>query len=246
MIPVLSLLDSGLVKTTRFKDPKYVGDPINAVKIFNRKEVDELVFLDISPNRASKGPNYSQIKEIASEAFMPFGYGGGITQLDQAERLFSLGVEKVIVNSAFWKRNELVSEISEKFGAQSVVVSIDVRKKLFGGLSVFSENGKTDTGLSPLEAALLAEKCGAGEVFLNFIDREGTLEGFNLDLIRAVGPKLSIPLIASGGGNSIENFALAFKAGADAVAAGAFFVFQGKHRAVLITYPGEELNKIFY
>lgn len=241
LIPILLLTNNGLVKTLNFQSPRYVGDPINAVKIFNTKEVDELVFLDISKERHSDGPNYQQIKEIASEAFMPFGYGGGITTLQQAEKIFSIGVEKIIINSSFWANPRLVSSIAEKFGEQSVVVSIDVKKKMFGGYSVFSHSGNINVTLSPLEAALKAEEYGAGEIILNSIDKDGTLSGYDLDLIKSVATHLKIPLVASGGGSSIENFKEALNAGADALAAGAFFVFHGKHKAILITYPNVKL-----
>lgn len=238
VIPCLLLHEGGLVKTTRFREPKYVGDPINAIKIFNDKEVDELVLLDIGATRAGRGPAYSVIEDVASECFMPLAYGGGIRTLEEARRILKLGVEKVIFNTSAWTRSEVIRGASKEFGAQAVVASIDVRRKLLGRYEVCVEAGSKATGLGPVDYARRMEDLGAGEILLTAIDREGTMKGYDLELIRSVTGAVSVPVIASGGAGSIEDFRQAVTVGrADAVAAGAMFVFHGPHRAVLITYP---------
>lgn len=240
VIPCLLLQGNGLVKSVKFKDHKYVGDPINAVKIFNEKEVDELVFLDINATQESRGPNFDLIAKIAQEAFMPFGYGGGIRSLEDVQRLFELGVEKTIVNSMAVKQPQFISEVAHVYGSQSIVVSIDVKKNMFGRYNVFTHNGRVNTKKDPVEFALMMQDCGAGEVLLNSIDRDGTLSGYDLDLLEQVCHRLSIPVVACGGASKINDFKLALEHGASAVAAGSMFVFYGKHRAVLITYPSIE------
>lgn len=245
VIPCLLLRNGGLVKTTKFKDPKYVGDPINAVRIFNEKEVDELVFLDISATSAKREPNFDLLADIASEAFMPFGYGGGITRVEQIKVLYSLGVEKVIINTAAIRTPHLVSEAASLAGSSSVVVSMDVRRSWLGKYSVWSGGGQQDERRDPVSFALEMERLGAGEILLNSIDRDGTMSGFDLDLIQQVSEAVSVPLIAVGGAGGLEDFRKAVKMGASAVSAGSLFVFHGKHRAVLITYPGYgELEKL--
>jgi cyclase len=244
VIPCLLLRGAGLVKTTRFKDPKYVGDPINAIKIFNDKEVDELVLLDITASREGRGPSFSVIEEVASECFMPLAYGGGIHSVDDARRILQLGVEKVIFNTAGWRTPAVLTEASREFGAQAVVASIDVRRKLFGRYEVAVLGGSQSTGIDPVEYARRMEQAGAGEIFLTSIDREGTMDGYDLDLVRKVSSAVGVPVICNGGAGSLAHFTAAVGAGADAVAAGAMFVFHGPHRAVLITYPTHaELEK---
>ncbi len=237
VIPCLLLRGAGLVKTTRFKDPKYVGDPINAIRIFNDKEVDELMLLEITASRDGRGPSFSIIEEVASECFMPLAYGGGIRNLEDARRVLKLGVEKVIFNTAALRQPEVLRTASREFGAQAVVVSIDVRRKLFGRYEVYGEGGSKATGLDPVECAKRMQDCGAGEIFLTAIDRDGTMQGYDTELIASVARSVSVPVIASGGAGSVSDFVAAVKSGADAVAAGAMFVFHGPHRAVLITYP---------
>lgn len=238
VIPCLLLRGAGLVKTTRFKDPKYVGDPINAIKIFNDKEVDELVLLDIAASREGRGPSFDRIEEVASECFMPLAYGGGIRSVDEARRLLKLGVEKVIFNTAAWRTPEIITGASREFGAQAVVVSIDVRRKLFGRYEVVVEGETRGTGVDPIEYARRMEAAGAGEIFLTAVDQDGTMSGYDLALIEKVSSAVTVPVIANGGAGRVEDFTAAVtQAGADAVAAGAMFVFHGPHRAVLITYP---------
>lgn len=238
VIPTLLLRNNGLVKGVQYANHKYVGDPINTVKIFNEKEVDELVFFDISTTPNQREPNYALIEEIASEAFMPFGYGGGITTLTQIEKLFNLGVEKVIINSAAFHNPMLVCEASESAGSQSIVVAMDVKKTLFGGYEVYINNGSTRTKLNPVDYAKKMQELGAGELIVTSIDREGTGAGYDLKLISDISMAVDIPVVASGGAGKLQDFADAVVLGhASAVAAGSMFVFHGKHKAVLITYP---------
>ncbi|MBK6348598.1 MAG: AglZ/HisF2 family acetamidino modification protein [Steroidobacteraceae bacterium] len=247
VIPCLLLRNGGLVKTVKFGEAKYVGDPINAVKIFNEKEVDELVFLDITATAASRGPNFELIRDIATEAFMPFGYGGGITTIDQVASLVALGVEKVVLNTSVVERPEFIREAANLVGSSSVVVSIDVKRSLLGRYEVVTRNAGRKSGLDPIEWARRAADLGAGEVLLTSVDRDGTQKGYDLALLRQVTEAVSIPVIASGGAGSLDDFRAAVQeAGASAVAAGSLFVFHGKHRAVLITYPDyRELEKVF-
>jgi imidazole glycerol-phosphate synthase subunit HisF len=247
VIPTLLLRNGGLVKGQKFKNHKYVGDPINAVKIFNEKEVDELVFLDISATPNSREPNYELIKDIASEAFMPFGYGGGIASVQQIERLFSLGVEKAIINSESFHNPKLITEASEIAGSQSIVVSMDVKKSIFGGYEVFIENGTKRTRIKPDEYAKKAQDLGAGELIVCSIDCEGTGSGYDIKLIDLVSDSVEIPVVALGGAGKLQHFSdIVSKTSVSAVAAGDFFVFYGGHRAVLITYPRyAELEQLF-
>ncbi len=238
VIPCLLLRNGGLVKTVKFADAKYVGDPINAVRIFNEKEVDELVFLDISATPAGRGPNLELVRDIATEAFMPFGYGGGVRTIEQVANLVALGVEKVVLNTVATEQPGFVREASRLVGSSSVVVSIDVRRSLFGKYEVVTCSGTRRTGLDPVEWARRVEDLGAGEIFLTAVDRDGTQKGYDVPLLRQVTDAVSIPVIASGGAGSVEDFRAAVREGrASAVAAGSLFVFHGRHRAVLITYP---------
>lgn len=237
VIPCLLLKNGGLVKTKKFKNPVYIGDPINAVRIFNEKEVDELVFLDIACTLGKREPDYDLLQDIASEAFMPFAYGGGITRADQAQRLFKLGVEKVIINSHTAVEPELLSRIADSAGSQSVVASIDVKRNLFGKYTVWTQAGTVGTANDPVQYAQRMEAAGAGEILLTSIDRDGCMGGYDLALIKAVSEAVSIPVVASGGAAVPNDFLEARKAGASAASAGSMFVFHGKHRAVLITYP---------
>jgi len=247
VIPCLLLRNNGLVKTVKFKDPKYVGDPINAVKIFNDKEVDELVFLDITATNENRGPAFKVISEIASECFMPLGYGGGIRTMDDIQRIFALGVEKVIINSSAHSNPSLVSAAAASFGSQSIVVSMDVKKNFFGKYTVHTCSGTKSTSTGPVEYARKMVELGAGELIVNSIDRDGTMGGMDTNLIAMVTAAVNIPVVACGGAGTIEHLHEAVsRGGASAVAAGSMFVFQGKHRAVLISYPErEQLDRIF-
>ena len=239
IIPTLLIQQGGLVKSVKFKDHKYVGDPLNAVRIFNEKEVDEIVILDISATKDKKKPNIRAIKEIASEAFMPLGYGGGITTLDEIKQLIASGVEKVILNTSAFENPQLVCDAAAYIGSQSVVVSVDVTTNLWGKNKVFIRNGTKNTNVNPLQYALQMEQNGAGELLLNVIDRDGTFTGYDTELIRLISSSVSIPVVALGGAAEIEDFTKAVKSGASAVSAGSMFVFQRPHRAVLISYPAQ-------
>ncbi len=237
VIPCLLLRGAGLVKTTRFKDAKYIGDPINAIRIFNDKEVDELVLLDITASREGRGPAFSVIEEVAAECFMPLAYGGGIGTLEEARRILKLGVEKVVFNTTAWSRPAVLSEAAREFGSQAVVASIDVRRRLFGRFEVVVEGGTRGTGIDPVDFARRMEAAGAGEIFLNSVDRDGTMKGYELELVATVSRAVGVPVIAAGGAGTLADLKAAIDQGAAAVAAGAMFVFHGPHRAVLITYP---------
>jgi cyclase len=237
IIPILLLKGDGLVKGIGFKAHKYLGDPINAVKIFNDKEVDELMFLDIEASLKERKPNVEFIRKLADECYMPFGVGGGIRDVEQIRDILEAGAEKVSINTGAVKNPELIKEASSIFGSQSIVVSIDVRKNWLGQYIVCIKSGSEQTGLDPVDWSRKAQDLGAGEILLTRIENDGTMNGYDLVLIRKVAEVLGIPLIASGGAGRMEDFSSAIKEGASAVAAGAKFVLHGKHRAVLITYP---------
>jgi len=243
----LLIQKGGLVKSVKFRDHKYVGDPINAVKIFNEKEVDELVVLDISATAEKRGPNMKQVKEIAGEAFMPLGYGGGITRTEEIRELIAAGVEKVILNTAAFYTPRLVTDGANYVGSQSIVVSMDVKKNIWGKYRVYVQNGSKNTDRDPAEYAKKMEEAGAGELFLNAIDKDGTFNGYDIDLICLVSAAVNIPVVAIGGAGSVNDFTKAVKNGASAVSAGSMFVFQRPHRAVLISYPTQkELKESFF
>lgn len=249
IIPTLLLKDELLVKTIKFKKPNYIGDPINAIKVFNDKEVDEIILLDISSNRFKNGPSYKLLGDIVTEAFMPMGYGGGIISIEQISKLFKIGFEKVILNSVLFENFELLEKASKIYGNQSIVVSIDIKKDVFGRYRIFSHNGRRLQKVTLNDFLIQCQEAGAGEVYINSIDRDGTFKGYDLQLIKNICGILEIPLIASGGASSINDFVKAVKiGGASAVSAGSFFVYKGVHRAVLISYPdyGELEKKLNY
>jgi imidazole glycerol-phosphate synthase subunit HisF len=237
IIPVLLLTESGVVKTTRFKEARYVGDPLNALRVFNDKEVDEVVILDIEAWKHGRGPDFDRVAELAGECFMPLGYGGGITTVEQIRVLFRSGVEKVLLNTVLHKNPDLISRAADAAGSQSVVVSMDVKRNWLGRPRVYVAGGTVDTGVDPVEWARLAAAKGAGEIVVNAIDRDGTGVGYDLELVRLVTQAVPVPVVAVGGAASLAHMAEAVRAGADAAAAGSLFVFHGKHKAVLITYP---------
>lgn len=239
-IPVLLVRGSGLYKTIKFKDPTYIGDPINAVRIFNEKAVDELIVLDIDAHKDANGPRLGFLAEIASEAFIPLCYGGGVRKLTDFEALFRLGVEKVAVNSAAAESMALVEQAAKVFGNQSVVVSIDFRRTFLGRYRRFARGGTSEIKGALESAVREAESAGAGEILVNSIDRDGTMSGYDLELIREASSAVSVPIVACGGAGSLSDMVTAIReGGASAAAAGSLFVFKGKHRAVLITYPDE-------
>jgi cyclase len=240
VIPVLLLRGQGLVKTVEFKNPTYVGDPRNAVKIFSERMVDELVLLDIDATPENRRPRFDFVEEIVSEAFMPVAYGGGIRTTEDAHRMVSLGVEKVVINTRAIQHPTFIHELADSLGSQSVVVSLDVKRDRLGRYRLCTHSGRVATRLSPTTFASEAERLGAGEVLINSIDRDGTMTGYDIPLVRSIADNLSVPLIACGGAGSLSDVrAVLDRGGASAAAAGSLFVFQGKHRSVLINYPDQ-------
>lgn len=237
VLPVLLISQNQLVKTKKFKKPVYIGDPINAVKIFNDKEVDELVLLDITASKIGARPNFSLVEKIASECFMPFTYGGGIQSLDDARRLFSLGVEKISLQSAVFDHPGLVTEIASQFGQQSIVFSLDVVKALSGSLRPLHSAKSRIIKTELADLVTSAQSLGVGEILVTAVHREGTFGGPDLDLIRSISASANVPIVAVGGVRSLDDIRRVVEAGANAVGAGSFFVFAGPHRAVLLTYP---------
>jgi imidazole glycerol-phosphate synthase subunit HisF len=239
IIPCLLVKDKGLVKTVNFKNPKYVGDPINAVKIFNEKEVDELIVLDIDATVNGRGPDFVMIKNLATECRMPFCYGGGVTTVEQAKQIINLGAEKVALSAAAIENPELVTKIAEAVGSQSVVVVLDVKKKgLLGKYEVHIHNGKTATGKHPVTFAKQLEELGVGEIVLNSIDNDGMMKGFDLKLINDVREATNVPMTVVGGAGSLDDIKnIIQKYKVIGVSAGSLFVFKGVYKAVLINYP---------
>ena len=247
IIPVLLLKNAGLVKSVKFDNPKYVGDPLNAVKIFNDKEVDELVFLDITATAENRQPPLAFLEKVAGECFMPLCYGGGIRSLEAIKAVLKVGVEKIAVNSYAVENPAFVQQAAERFGSSTIVVSIDVKKSFWGKYEVYTKGGKVNTGLDPLKLAVQMDKMGAGELLVNSIDRDGTMQGYDIDLLNKITGEVSMPVIACGGAGSLDDLKAAVEiGGASAVAAGSMFVFHGRHKAVLISYPSQEdLRKLW-
>lgn len=238
VIPVLLLRGKGLVKTVKFKDPKYIGDPINSVRIFNEKEVDELVFLDITATPEGRGPDFDLLADIAGEAFMPMAYGGGVSSLDQVQRIFALGFEKIVIDTAAYGAPQLIRDAVAIYGSQSIVGCVDVRRTLLGRYELHSHAGKTRQSMGLLEHVSVLEQLGVGEIIVNSVDRDGTQSGYDLKLLQQVSSTVSVPVVACGGASGLDDFVAAVEqGGASAVAAGSLFVFVGPHRAVLINYP---------
>lgn len=247
IIPCLLIHNKGLVKTTKFTDSKYVGDPINAVRIFNEKEVDELIVLDIDATVEGRGPNFDLIAKLAAECRMPFCYGGGVKTVNEVRRLITLGVEKVAISSAAIKDPKIIKEIAEEIGKQSVVVVLDVKKKTFGGYEVVTHNGKKSTGQNPVELAKLFQEMGAGEIVINSVDNDGLMKGYDLKLVEKIWEVTSVPLSIAGGAGSLEDISqLVSRFGIIGAVAGSLFVFKGTYRAVLINYPSSEVKEKLY
>jgi cyclase len=237
IIPVLLLHKGGLYKTKHFKNPIYVGDPINAVRIFNEKQVDELMILDIDCSVNNSEPNYELIEDIASEAFMPVGYGGGITSLAIAKKLFQLGVEKVVLNTVLQHNTQIIKEIGVIYGAQAVVACIDFKKNLFGKTNTYFKSGSIKSEQTITQLSKLYEEAGAGELLLNDIDREGTYSGYNQAMLKDIVNTVQIPIVISGGASKVADFKEAAQNGASGMAASSMFIYQRPHNAVLISYP---------
>lgn len=241
IIPSLLIQDNGLVKTVNFKNPKYVGDPINAVKIFNEKAVDELAIFDIDATVKGLEPNYGLIERIANQSRMPLCYGGGVKTVEQAQKIFGLGIEKIALSSSVIENPGLITQIAERVGAQSVIVVLDIKKKLFGGYEVYTHNGKKATGINPFKFIQEAQKLGAGEIIINSIDQDGVMKGFDMSLIEKAREKTSLPMTVLGGAGDLEDVKKVIdKHKIIGVAAGSLFVFKGKYKAVLINYPNKE------
>ena len=241
------LQENGLVKTVNFKNPKYVGDPINAVKIFNEKEVDELAVFDIDATAKNLEPNYSLLERIANQSRMPLCYGGGVRTVEQAHKIFGLGIEKIALSSAVLQNPHLITQIADRVGSQSVIVVLDVKKKLFGGYEVYTHNGKKSTGINPFEFAVKAEDLGAGEIIVNSIDQDGMMKGYDTTLIDLLRGRISLPLTVLGGAGTLDDIReVLAKHGVIGVAAGSMFVFKGKYKAVLISYPTKEEKEELY
>lgn len=242
IIPNLLIHSNGLVKTTNFMNAKYVGDPLNAVKIFNEKSVDELIISDIDASIKQKEPNYSLIEKLANQSRMPLCYGGGITSAKQAKKIFSLGVEKIAISSSAIKNPNLITEIAESVGSQSVVVVLDIKKTFFGNrYEIFTENGTKKTGLEPVKFIKKIKLMGVGEIVINSIDRDGTMNGYDFKMIDLIRKATTLPLTVLGGAGSLEEIGnLIKKYGIIGAGAGSLFVFKGKYRAVLINYPNKK------
>jgi len=241
VIPVLLLKHDGLEKSVRFRDPVYVGSPINAARVFNGRNVDELILLDIAATAEHRGPALDLVSQITEEAFMPVTVGGGVRSVEAIADLLHAGADRVVLNTAAVDRPGLITAAAERFGRQCIVVSIDAKRHPDGGYEVFAQGGRAVTGLDPLTHARRVEALGAGEILLTSVDRDGTMDGYDLELTRLVSDAVDIPVIACGGAGSVADLAAAADAGhASAVAAGAFFLFFGPRRTVLITYPTDE------
>ena len=238
IIPCLLVRKKGLVKTVKFCDGKYVGDPINAVKIFNEKECDELIVFDIDATANGAEPDFAMIQKLAAECRMPLCYGGGVKTVAQAKRIIGLGVEKVAISSAALADPGLITAIANEIGSQSVVVVLDVKKSLFGKYEVYTHNGKKGTGRNPVDLAREAERLGAGEVVINSIDLDGQMKGYDLSLAQKVREAIALPMSVLGGAGSLADIGILIGAcGVVGASAGSMFVFKGSYRAVLINYP---------
>ncbi len=248
IIPVLLLKNRGLVKTLKFDEPKYIGDPINTVKIFNDKGVDEIILLDISASKEKRLPDVKLIEDIATEAFMPFAYGGGIKTVEDIRKVLRAGAEKVAINTSACENISLIEQASKIFGSQSIIVSIDVKfNSAKNKYEIFYLNGNKKNNIDLIEYVKLAENAGAGEILINSIDLDGTMQGYDINLIKKVTEVSNVPVIACGGAGELEDFAKAVKDGnAHAAAGGSFFVFCGSRNGILITYPDrDEINRVF-
>lgn len=246
VIPILLLKNKGLVKSIKFDKHKYIGDPINAVKIFNDKEVDEIVLLDIETSKKKKKPDFEFIASIASECFMPLAYGGGVSSLEDMAKLFDIGVEKVIINTRAINDLDLINKASINFGNQSVVVCIDVKKNIWGKYSIYSHSEAKQIDIDLSLYIKKIEDAGAGEILIQSVDRDGTYNGYDTNLIQLANQKTSIPIVACGGAGNLSDLRKAVYAGASAVAAGSMFVYHGPHKAVLINYPSRaQLKETF-
>ena len=241
VIPCLQLIDESLVKTVKFDNHGYIGDPINTVRIFNELEVDELCFLDIRATKDNRPPNFKILAEIANECFMPLSYGGGVKDADTAKRILSIGFEKIVLNTAAYDHPKLVTEIANHSGNQSVIGSIDVKKNIFGKYQVYTNDGTRKRELDPIAWAKQLESLGAGELLLTSMDRDGTWKGFDIDLLKSITESVNIPVIANGGAGSVQHISeVVKKSNVSAVALGSMVVYQSQGLGVLVNFPDKD------
>jgi len=248
VIPVLLLKNNGLVKSVKFKNHKYVGDPINAVKILNDFKADELVFLDILASAENRKISVEFVRKVGDEANMPYAVGGGIRSIQDIKEIINAGAEKVVINSCAAVNPEFIRQASDEFGSSTIVISIDVKKKFLGKKQVYIYGGSKATGMDPVEFTRAMEKKGAGEIIINSMEKDGTMEGYDLDLVKSISDAVTIPVVALGGAGTFDDFKDAVaRSHASAVAAGSMFVFHGPRKAVLVNYPDlKDLNKVFH
>ncbi len=247
IIPVLLLKDLALVKSIGFKDHKYIGDPINAVRIFNDLRADELVFLDTDASRLKRLVSLEFVRNVGEEANMPFAVGGGIRSLEDIRQIIGAGAEKVVINSYAAENPDFIREASETFGSSTIVVCIDVKKKLFGGIQTWTVGGSKSTGHSPVEFAKLMQQNGAGEIIIQSIEKDGKMEGYDLELVEKISRAVTIPVVALGGAGKLSHLEEAYRKGhASGLAAGSMFVYQGSKRGVLINYPDKKALKALF
>jgi imidazole glycerol-phosphate synthase subunit HisF len=239
VIPVLLIHQFGVYKSTKFKNHIYIGDPINIIRLFNEMEVDELVILDIDASKKNSEPKYSFLEELVSEAFMPVAYGGGIRTVEQGKRILNIGIEKIIINHAIQSNLALISDCASRFGSQSIVSSIDYKASLLRNRRQYDHVSGKLLNIHPIDAAKLAQERGAGEILFTCVDRDGSMQGLDLELIKDASHLLSIPFVICGGAGTLDHLQHAKSAGAPAIAAGSMFVFRGNQRGILINYPAE-------
>lgn len=246
IFPCLLFDNDRLVKTVNFKNPRYIGDPVNAIKIYSELEVDEIVLLDITATNQKRLPNLDKIEKIVEENFCPMSYGGGVNNIEIVKEIIRRGCEKVILNSYVFENPDIITKIANDFGSQSIVVSIDVKKNLFGKYKIFTNSGKKEISCDIIEFTKKVEKLGAGEIFLQSIDRDGSWKGYDLKLIKMICDNTTIPVSVCGGASSIEDFMMAIKNGANGCAAGSMAVYSGKDMGVLINFPSDKIKENWY
>lgn len=241
VIPCLLLHKNGLYKTEKFKKPTYIGDPINAIKIFNEKEVDELIFLDIDASKEKKEPNYKMIEDIAGECFMPLCYGGGVKTIEQMKKIYALGVEKISLSSQAVLNPMFIKEATNIFGTQSVIITLDIKKDFWGKRKIYIYNGTKNTKLDPIEFIKYIELFGVGEIVINSINNDGMMNGYDIEFLKEVKLNTKVPIVALGGAGNFEHIEEVINiSNVDAVACGSLFIYQGPLKGVLIHYPSYE------
>jgi imidazole glycerol-phosphate synthase subunit HisF len=245
IIPILLLREDSLVKTKQFKDPVYIGDPLNAIKIFNEKLVDEIIVLDTLAAVKKSTIQYDFLKEMAGECFMPLSYGGGVNTIEDIRKVLQTGIEKVIITTAAADNPGFIKEASERFGSSTIVVGIDYKRDILGRIRVMVKGGTKSAGTDPITFARMAEDQGAGEIVLQSIDRDGTQNGYDLDMLEKILIEVNIPVIVSGGAGKLQHLKEAIHLGASAVAAGSLFVFRGTREAIIISYPRQEDDRYY-